>query len=156
MKQSDGTLPAHESVTLVMRRVVRASPERLFSAWTNPIHIERWWGPSHVRCAGAEVDLRVGGTYRIGNHMPDGAVLWIAGTFERIEPPYSLVYSWRLEPGPGTLERVTVRFEPRGDETEIILLHERIATEAVRAGHEQGWTGCLDGLVAWLEAGDGR
>jgi uncharacterized protein YndB with AHSA1/START domain len=143
--------PNPESLTLVVRRTVHASPQRLFSAWTDPAHLERWWGPAPVRCAGAEVDLRIGGAYRIANRLPSGDVLWIVGTFERIEPPRVLVYSWRLEPGPDTRERVTVRFEPRGEHTEVIVLHERIAGEAIRVDHERGWMGCLDGLVAWAE-----
>lgn len=144
------------SLTLIVRRTVRAAPERLFAAWTNPEHLRGWWGPAHARCAGAEVDLRIGGAYRIGNRLPDGSVLWIVGTFEHIDPPRALVYSWRLDPGPNTLERVTVRFEARGADTEIIVLHERIAGEAMRADHEQGWRGCLDGLVAWLAEGTSR
>lgn len=143
-----------DGLTLMIRRTVRAAPERLFAAWTEPAHLLRWWGPAHVRCAGAEVDLRVGGQWRIGNRLPDGALLWIVGVFEVIEPPTRLVYSWRLEPGPDTQERVTVRFEPRGTDTEVVIVHERIATEPVRADHKMGWLGCLDGLVAWLE--DGR
>lgn len=149
-------MTALESLTLVVRRTVRAAPERLFAAWTDPAHLLRWWGPAHVRCAGAEVDLRIGGVWRIGNQLPNGAVLWIVGTFERIEPPHCLVYTWRLEPGPDTQERVTIRFEPRGADTEVIIVHERIADEAVRADHEMGWLGCLDGLVAWLENGTSR
>ncbi len=109
----------------------------------------RWWGPRGVRCVGAELDLRVGGRYRIGNELPDGTRLWIAGAFELVERPHKLVYSWSLEPGSGDPERVTVRFEPRGGGCEVIVVHERVATEAQRDGHEQGWTGCLEGLAAF-------
>ena len=148
--------PEKQSITLVVRRTVRATPERLFAAWTDPAHIEHWWGPSDVQCAGAEVDLRIGGAYRIGNRMPGGKVLWIVGTFERIEPPHLLVYSWQLEPGHDTLERVTVRFVARGPDTEIIVLHERISSETSRSDHELGWRGCLDGLIAWMAIGEER
>lgn len=144
-------MTAGDGLTLVIRRTVHATPDRLFAAWTQPAHLLRWWGPAHVQCACAEVDLRVGGLWRIGNRMPDGALLWIVGVFEVIEPPTRLVYSWRLEPGPDTLERVTVRFDPRGTDTEVVIVHERIADEALRADHEMGWLGCLDGLRAWLE-----
>ena len=50
-----------------------------------------------------------------------------------------------------TAERVTVTFEARGEETEVIVAHELILTEATRDMHEQGWVGCLDGLVHYLE-----
>jgi hypothetical protein len=42
--------------------------------------------------------------------------------------------------------RVTVRFEPRGDATEVTIVHEQIPSPAVRDSHEQGWRGCLEGL----------
>ena len=37
-------------MTLTVRRIIRASPERLFKAWTQPRHLMQWWGPRDVRC----------------------------------------------------------------------------------------------------------
>lgn len=141
----------HSQVALIVRRTIRTSAERAFLAWTRPEHLRKWWGPQSVKCTDAEVDLRIGGSYRIANQFPDGKVVWISGEFEQIEPPHKLVYTWSLGAGPPALERVTVRFEPRGEATEVIVIHERIADLATRTGHEQGWQGCLDGLVRFLE-----
>ena len=132
-------------LALIVRRIVRAPPARLFALWTEPAELMRWWGPAGATCPEAAVDLRVGGAYRIANRFADGRVVWIAGTFERVEPPRRLDYSWRLEPD-GAAERVSVRFEPRGGGTEIVVLHERIADAALRASHEAGWHACLAGL----------
>jgi uncharacterized protein YndB with AHSA1/START domain len=101
------------------------------------------------------VDLRVGGSYRIANQMPDGTVLWIVGEFEVVDPPHKLVYSWRAGPQPVDSERVTVQFEPRGDATEVIVTHERIPNAATRDQHQAGWDGCLDGLANYLNPGSG-
>jgi hypothetical protein len=38
-----------------------------------------------VTCSGAEVDLRVGGRYRIDNALPDGKTLSIEGEFQIVE-----------------------------------------------------------------------
>lgn len=138
-------------LALIVRRTIRARVERVFDAWTRPEHLVQWWGPKPVRCSGAEVDLRVGGRYRIANQFPDGKVLWIVGEFELVEPPNKLVYSWSLEPGAPSTERVTVRFEPRDGATEVIVVHERIGSAAVRATHAQGWEGCFDGLEQFLD-----
>jgi uncharacterized protein YndB with AHSA1/START domain len=138
------------TLTLLVRRTIRATPARLFEAWTTPAQFVQWWGPEGVTCPRVEMDLRVGGAYRIGNRLPDGNELWIAGTFERIAPPNELVFSWKMEHSDFASERVTVRFEARGTETEVIVFHERLRDEATRADHEHGWTGCLDGLVAYL------
>jgi uncharacterized protein YndB with AHSA1/START domain len=141
-------------VALIVRRTIRATPERLFEAWTTPEHLRQWWGPAGVTCTQAEVDLRVGGTYRIANQLPDGKVIWISGEFESITPPTELIYSWQVDPAPpgGGIQRVTVRFEPKGERvTEVIIVHERNTTPEIRRSHQQGWIGCLDGLGEYLE-----
>ena len=42
---------------------------------------------------------------------------------------------------------VTVELNPRGDETELVLTHERLPTQAIHAGHTRGWETILDHLV---------
>lgn len=136
---------------LVVRRTIRADPERVFDAWTRPEHLKKWWGPKSVECIDAQVDLRVGGTYRIANQFPDGKVLWINGEFEAIDRPHRLVYTWRIGSEEGAAERVTVTFQAQGQATEVMVVHECIPTVAKRDTHERGWLGCLDGLVEYLE-----
>ena len=138
------------AATLVVRRLIRSTPEKLFAAWTRPELLVRWWGPEGVACPAAEIDLRVGGRYRIGNRLPDETVVWIVGTFEVVEAPQRLAYSWKLESQEGPSERVTVCFDAKGPATEVIVTHERIPTDAARASHARGWEGCLTGLVAFL------
>ncbi len=144
------SIPRAGAARLEVRRVLKARPERVFAAWTSPDQLRQWWGPAAVTCVSAEVDLRPGGRYRIGNRFPDGKIIWIVGEFEVVTPPHELVYTWRSEPGPGSRERVTVRFEPRGDGTEVVVVHEHIPDEPTRDRHEQGWVGCLDGLAEYL------
>jgi len=137
------------AATLIVRRLIHATPEKLFAAWTQPQHLVHWWGPQNVACPAAEIDLRIGGAYRIANRFPDGSVVWIAGIFELIEPPHRLIYTWKLESQTGPAERVTVCFERLETSTEVIVTHERIADEAARKSHEHGWTGCLDSLFRY-------
>ncbi len=138
------------NIALVVRRTINAAPARVFAAWTEPEQLRQWWGPRPVTCSAAEIDLRVGGRYRIGNRLPDGSELIIAGEFEIVEPPVRLVYTWELEQKSKQRSRVTVRFEPRGDATEVVIVHERIDSEETRADHEQGWNGCLANLVEFF------
>jgi uncharacterized protein YndB with AHSA1/START domain len=141
------------AATLVVRRRIYAAPEKLFAAWTRPEHLMRWWGPEGVACPAAEIDLRVGGSYRIANRFPDGTLIWIVGVFELIEPHSRLIYTWKLESQYGPAERVTVSFEPVGAATEVIVTHERICDEATRSGHERGWIGCLASLAEYALTG---
>jgi len=142
------------TAVLVVRKNIRATPEHLFDAWTQPERLKKWWGPQSVVCIEAEVDLRVGGRYRIANQFPDGNVLWIRGEFEAIERPHRLVYTWRVGSEEGASERVTVTFEERGQTTEVIVTHERIPTDLMRGMHEQGWLGCLEGLAKYFREGN--
>ncbi len=138
-----------ESLTVLVRRVIRAPALRLFQAWTQPEQLSAWWGPGPVSCPEAQVDLREGGQYALANQMPDGSITWIRGSFLTIESPHKLVYTWGIgDAAPN--EVVTVRFEPRAIGTEVIISHERIGSEQARANHEAGWIGCLDGLEAFV------
>jgi len=145
------SIPKKLAATLLVRRRINAAREKLFAAWTQPALLVRWWGPQGVACTAAEIDLRVGGTYRIANQFPDGMVVWIAGIFEVIEPPHRLTYTWKLESQNGPMERVTVCFEAHGAATEVVVTHERIPDDAARTGHERGWIGCLDRLLKYAE-----
>jgi uncharacterized protein YndB with AHSA1/START domain len=164
---TDQQRPMHASSTdgsdladfaLVVRRTIRATPQRLFDAWTQPDRLVQWWGPAGVACLGAQIDLQPGGRYRIGNRLPDGHTLWFVGVFERITPPRELIYSWSIEGAPARAipERVTVRFEARGAATDVIVIHERAATATIRDQHTHGWEGCLDGLARMFDDPKGR
>ena len=137
-------------MSLVVRRLIHATPERLFDAWTRAEELLKWWGPHSVQCTAADLDLRVGGRYRLANRFPDGTVLWIVGQFEIIERPARLAYTWQIESRPGATERVTVLFEASGEGTLVTVTHERIGDAAVRDRHEQGWRDCLDRLAGYL------
>jgi uncharacterized protein YndB with AHSA1/START domain len=143
---------APQMETLVVRRTIRASPECLFAAWTEPDQLRAWWGPEGVVCIAAEIDLRRGGRYRIGNKLPDQRVLWIVGEFDEVEPPRRLVYTWKVDGISETEERVTVQFEPQGAATEVVVTHERIPSRELRDQHQQGWQGCLSGLANYLQS----
>jgi uncharacterized protein YndB with AHSA1/START domain len=143
--------PPFRPLSLEVRRTIRARADQIFEAWTQPAHLREWWGPRDVTCVDAQVDLRVGGRYRIANRYRDGRIVWIVGEFEVITPPHELVYTWRLESEAQPPERVRVRFEPRADGTEVIVVHERIIDPTVRDRHREGWHGCLEGLAEYLE-----
>ena len=133
--------------SLDVSRHIKAQPEKVFDAWTQPEHLLQWWGPKGVKCIEATVDLRAGGNYQIANELPDGSVILISGTYEVVNRPVHLAYSWQADVGPmQPPSRVTVDFVPVNDGTTVLIHHERIASPEVRANHLAGWLGCLDGL----------
>jgi uncharacterized protein YndB with AHSA1/START domain len=135
---------------LHIRRIIRAPPEEVFSAWTEPALLRQWWGPGPVTCPEAHVDLREGGAYRIANLEADGSVTWISGTFRRVRKPDELVYTWTVSILPEELTLVRVKFASHPEGTELTLTHERFAAETVRDMHLKGWNGCIDKLETML------
>ncbi len=136
---------------LIVRRHVRANPQTVFDTWTDPEQLIRWWGPKDVQCTHAEVDLQVGGTFRLANRAPDGTTVWIAGMYEVIDRPRLLRHTWFMEDDESAQpERVTVEFLATESGTEIVITHAAIATARMWHGHQDGWFGCLDGLVELL------
>ncbi|MDA0768655.1 MAG: SRPBCC domain-containing protein [Chloroflexi bacterium] len=135
---------------LRMSRIFSAPRQRVFDVWTQPEHLSRWWGiQNDYTAAIVEVDLRVGGHYRLGMKAPDDSLHVVVGEFREVVPPEKLVYTWSWEQGmPDTMEMgdtlVTIEFLDRGDSTEMILTHELFPTEEVRDLHAQGWTMMLE------------
>jgi uncharacterized protein YndB with AHSA1/START domain len=132
---------------VIVRRVVAAARDRVFRNWTEPDLLKRWWGPGGFTCPAVEVDLRLGGTYRLVMLPPGGAPeMSVTGTYREIDPPARLVYTWRWDTGPATSNEeslVTVEFTPVDDNrTEVIVTHDRFPdghdTSPYRSGWEEG------------------
>ncbi len=134
--------------SLRIERSFDASPEELFDAWTSPEVLKRWWavhpeGTTPV----AEVDLRVGGRYRLAMVSPDGERHTVGGEYREVERPSRLVYSWQWELDSGEtshLSTVTVEFHDRGERTDVVLEHTGLPDADSRDRHARGWAACLD------------
>lgn len=65
------TPEAHDN-EIILTRLVDAPRERVWHAWTEPRHLEQWWGPDGFSVTTQEIDVREGGTWRFIMHGPDG------------------------------------------------------------------------------------
>lgn len=146
-------------LTLHLERVVPAPRPVVFGMHTDPQSLARWWGPQGFSSPRVELDLRVGGTYRIVMQPPDGDAFVLSGEFREIDAPARLAYTFRWEdPDPDDRETIAaVSLREVGESTLVTVDQGPFATEARRALHEQGWTETLDrlaGLATIAEAGD--
>ena len=129
-----------------IRRRVRARAEQIFDLWTKPDLMVRWMSsfPGAVDCK-ASCDLRPGGAFSLV--MSSGEISReVSGTYVHVDRPRKLVFTWI---GPLTNDvttLVTVELNPRGDETDLVLTHERLPTSAIVEGHTRGWGHILDNL----------
>ena len=133
--------------TLSIRRTIQAPRQKVFDAWTQAEHIKNWWrcDPSWSTEI-AEIDFRVGGSYRFGMRDPakDHPHVCV-GQFKEIDVPNKLVYTWAWEeptehPGESL---VTIEFVDQGDATELLITHEGFAESSHTEAHQQGWNACL-------------
>lgn len=131
-------------------RLVEATPEDVFEAWTDPEVLARWFGPGTMTTPGVELDPQPGGRYRFTMRDTDGSEFVVGGTFREVDPPRRLEFTWRWESGvPHTFESlVTVELVPVGEATELTLVHTGFPDAEIAASHEQGWGGGLVKLVA--------
>ena len=132
--------------TLQVSRLIRADADALFLAWTDPQELVHWWRQEGEgwSFAGASLDLRVGGRYRLSMRGPDGTTHTAHGIYREIEPPERLVFTWDWEGQSVGDTQVTVTFRRvDAEHTEVVLTHERFADPARMGRHQQGWTELL-------------
>ncbi len=142
-------------LALHMKRVLPAPRPLVFKACTEPDELAKWWGPRGFTAPSVEVDLGVGGSYRIAMQPPDGDVFYLSGEFRAVDPPAHLAYTFRWEdPDPDDQETVvTLSLGDLGESTELVFTQRAFATEGRRALHEQGWTESLDRLQELMSPG---
>jgi uncharacterized protein YndB with AHSA1/START domain len=132
---------------LQIRRRVNATAEQIFDLWTKPDLMARWMSPfpGAVNCE-ANSDLRPGGAFSLIMSSAESS-REVSGTYVEIDRPRKLVFTWigPLTNNMNTL--VTVELTPRGDETDLVLTHERLPTSAIHEGHTKGWGNILDHLA---------
>jgi uncharacterized protein YndB with AHSA1/START domain len=136
-------------LTLHLERVLSAPAQQVFRMHTEPEQWAKWWGPKGFTVPSIEIDLRVGGGYRIAMQPPDGDLFSLSGEIREIDPPNLLAYTFRWEPpDPDDQETVvTFSLRDRGPSTLAVVDQGVFANEARRAIHVHGWTESLDRLI---------
>ena len=126
-----------DGVTLVVRRRLSASRERVFAAWLDPASMSRWMCPGDKTRATVTADARVGGRFRIVMHG--------AGDYEHhgeyliVDPPSMLSFTWMSAATNEQATIVTVELFDRGGETELVLTHRQLPPAQIEP-HTKGWT----------------
>jgi uncharacterized protein YndB with AHSA1/START domain len=144
---------------LIITRLVDAPRELLFELWTEPRHVEKWWGPNGFTNPVCELSVRAGGAMRIHMRGPDGTVYPMTGIYQEVVAPERLVYSAAAldESGRPLFEVLhTLTFYAKGNNTRLTLAVRIIKTTPAAArylnGQSQGWSESLDRLATHIKA----
>jgi uncharacterized protein YndB with AHSA1/START domain len=137
------------SPSLTLKRRLKAPPQKVYEAWTQPEQVARWWGNTGAdRKPIADLDVRVGGRFRVQFWTPDGEHHSVSGTYREVVAGRRLVFSWAWQSTPERESQVTVDLKADGAETVLTLTHEKFFNEQAAADHGRGWNRSFDALEA--------
>ena len=77
---------------IILTRHMKAPPALVWKACTDPVHIDRWWGPDGFTNRTLRMDFRVGGEWEYTMTGPDGKVWPNLITYREIEPITRMAY----------------------------------------------------------------
>jgi uncharacterized protein YndB with AHSA1/START domain len=162
---------ATKNADFVITRVFEAPRALVWKAFTDPEHMQHWWGPKGSTIVASKMDLRVGGTYLGAMRDPSGRVMWAKFVYREVMPPERLVWEHSFSDENGGLTRhplsptwpltllTTVTFEEHSPSQTALELRwaplnatpeEQATFDAAHGGMTQGWGGSFEQLAAYL------
>jgi uncharacterized protein YndB with AHSA1/START domain len=152
-------------------RVFDAPRALVFKAWTEPERLAQWWGPKGFAMTVARIDLRVGGTF-LYSMKTEGFERWGKFVYREILASERLAFVVSFSDAAGGITRApfsatwplevlsTVTFTETAGKTTMAMTgvpinataEERRALFGGHGSMQQGWTGTMDQLAAYLAA----
>jgi uncharacterized protein YndB with AHSA1/START domain len=156
-----------EKQSLVIKRILNASPAIVFKAWTEPKQVMQWFSPKGFTTPHCTIDLRVGGVCHLCMRSPQGVYFWSKGIFREIIEPHLIVRTDCFSDENGNIVPakeygmkdwpdetiVTVNFVEYAGKTKLTVKHAPVPQSPERDMCEQGWNECLDKLADYLRKG---
>lgn len=153
--------PTEAAVTIT--RIFDAPRSLVWKAWTDPKLMAQWWGPQGFTNPVCELDVRVGGAWRIVMRSSDGIEYPCGGVYREIVEPERLAFTniaTDKDGNPILDGFTTVTFTEHGGKTTLALQTRAVALVAYAAayltGMEAGWSQSLDRLEEQLAKGPPR
>jgi uncharacterized protein YndB with AHSA1/START domain/DNA-binding transcriptional ArsR family regulator len=139
--------------TQVYRLYIRATPDQVWDAITNPAVIRRYFHGARVETSAGQP----GG--RIRSFSPDGTQEWGDNAILEFDPPRKLVHTWRSLYDPELAaepeSRVSWEVAPlEGGFTSLTVTHDRLDRSPKTAASVRGWAYILSSLKSVLETGE--
>ena len=146
----DTLVTDHELSTQLYQVFIRATPERIWQAITDPEQTKQYFHSAEITVT----------PDRMRSYGPGGTVYGDSAV-EVWDPPRTLVYGWDSMYDPAMAAEPTsrVRFEIEevGDGVcKLTLLHDRLESSPITAKSVSGdgWMFVLSNLKSWLETGE--
>ena len=154
------TIYAERTITLT--RYFKAPRALVWQAWTDPKHIQEWFGPENFTNPVVQGEVKAGGIIHITMHGPAGTDFDkdfpCTLLFRDVVPGKKLVFeNDAIGPGGATIleGRTTVTFADKDGGTEMVLESSGRAVVDYATGYlqgmEQGWSGSFEKMRRLLE-----
>ena len=140
------TMPTDEQILIT--REFDAPKELVYKAWTTPELVRRWWHANRGEVTVAEIDLRVGGTWRYVAVTDGGFEVAFHGEFREIVPNERIVSTEVYEgvPDAETVNTMTLTEVDGRTLLEILVQHssKEHRDAQIASGMEAGMQDALD------------
>lgn len=136
-----------------LHRIIKASPEKVFRAFTESLAIASWLPPYGFLCTVHEMDVKVGGTFRMSFHnFSTGSSHSFGGTYLEIKENEFLKYTDTFDDPnlPGEIIN-SISFRKVMTGTEIKIAQEGIPAVIPAEMCYLGWQESLEKLMKLVE-----
>lgn len=142
------------SSTVTLHRVLRATPEKVFRAFSEADAIARWLPPHGFTCAVESLDVRPGGQFRMSfRNFTSGNAHSFGGSYLEVEPGKRLRYVTRFDaPGPEGEMTTTIDLSPVSCGTDLKVVQEGIPAVIPAEHCNLGWQESLEYLIRLVES----
>jgi uncharacterized protein YndB with AHSA1/START domain len=142
-----------EKPSLRLTREYPVAPEKVWRAWTDSQALKRWWAPEPGdRVSHVQLDVRIGGRFRIVFGGPEGTAHEVQGTYREVVLNRKLAFTWTWPNStPDRESLVTILFRAVASGTELVFTHKHFVNEAVRDNHRKGWSAALASLDQFFQ-----
>jgi uncharacterized protein YndB with AHSA1/START domain len=143
---------------ITITRVLEATRELVWKAWTEPDQLVQWWGTGargwSMPPSAVTMEVRPGGTFRVTlTNDEDGTEMTTQGVYREVVEPERLVIDEPAEGAwhEGAVSEVTLS-DLGGGRTEMVLKTTIQTTDEMRRNAETGLAGSIDRLAEILES----
>jgi uncharacterized protein YndB with AHSA1/START domain len=140
------TLPTDEQILIT--REFDAPRHLVYRAWTTPELVRRWWTARRGEMTIAEIDLRVGGTWRYVMIANGGFEVGFHGEYREIVPNERIVSTEVYEGMPDAEALDTVTFTEVDGRTTLTMLVQHTSKRDrdmhIESGMEDGMQDAMD------------
>jgi uncharacterized protein YndB with AHSA1/START domain len=140
--------------TVCLHRVLRATPEKVFRAFTDPDAMAKWLPPHGFTGKVHYIDAKVGGTFRMSfTNLSSGQSHAFGGEYLEVVPNERLRYTDKFDdPNMPSVMVATVTLSPVSCGTDLHVVQEGIPEMIPAEACYLGWQESLTLLTLLVEA----